>query len=290
MTKKKIAVVGLGMIGGSLALALREAFGDAIELCAIDLDADMLSTAANMQMVDWTTLSIEEGAAWAEIIFLCTPVLQIPQIVSALAPHLKEGAILSDVGSTKKVIAEQIKASLPAHAEYVAGHPMAGRESSGLLAADKDLFREKSYIFLPEYTKDVQALKTIERLIDGTGAKITHMSADAHDRCAAVISHVPHVAAAALVNLLEGVDAESVKLAGGGFKDTTRIASSNADMWSDICMTNGPEISETLEDLKKLLDDVIHAIKQQDRTELHGFFSRAKERRDRLISGSHVTN
>lgn len=290
MTKKRIAVIGFGMIGASLALALKEAFGNSIEIGAIDLDQEMLQEAERQKMAEWTSSALEECGARAEIFFLCTPVLQIPQIVAALIPHLKKGAILSDVGSSKKIVAEQISAMLPEHVQYVAGHPMAGRESSGLHAADKNLFRGKKYIFLPEYTKEPQALRVIEELIAGTGATLTHMEATAHDRCAAVISHVPHVAAAALVNLLEGVEEESLKLAGGGFKDTTRIASSNADMWSDICMTNSQEISKSLETLKKMLDGVINAIKHQDRAELHGFFSRAKQRRDKLISGSHVTN
>ncbi|WP_346354975.1 prephenate dehydrogenase [Azotosporobacter soli] len=290
MNAQKIAVVGLGLIGGSLALALRDAYQSSIELCGVDQREEDLNAAINRQILNWGTASIAEAAAWADIIFLCTPVLQIPVLVSMMAPHLKPGTIISDVGSTKQLISFQIRSLLPEHADYVAGHPMAGRESSGFCAADKNLFRGKKYILLPEYTRQPESLVVIENLLSVLGADIAYMDAITHDKCAAIISHVPHVAAAALVNLLEDGETETAKLAGGGFKDTTRIASSNADMWSDICLTNGEAIVDSLENLKQKLDDMIYAIQRQDRNEIHQFFSNAKQKRDQLVSESLLTN
>ncbi len=290
MNAQKIAVVGLGLIGGSLALALRDAYHNSIELCGVDQREADVAEAIKRRILDWGTASVVEAAAWADIIFLCTPVLQIPVLVSMMVPHLRPGTIISDVGSTKQLIAAQIRSLLPDHADYVAGHPMAGRESSGFCAGDKNLFRGKKYILLPEYTRQQDALLVIEKLLNVLGADIVYMDAVTHDKCAAVISHVPHVAAAALVNLLEDGETETAKLAGGGFKDTTRIASSNADMWSDICLTNGEAIIDSLEILKQKLDDMIYAIQRQDRDEIHQFFSNAKQKRDQLVNESLLTN
>lgn len=285
MSRMHISIIGLGLIGGSLGLALKAACGDKIFITAIDGQAASGTEAVACGAADVAEIDMTVGVAEADIIFLCTPVLQLGPIAAAIMPYVKPGAIISDVGSTKTFVADAIRAVLRADVDYVSGHPMAGREQSGIRAADKNLFHDKWYILLPEASTSEEAVKTIARLVSYTGARITTMGLAEHDQCAAAISHIPHVAAAALVNLLGvygGCD-DNLKLAGGGFRDTTRIASSNADMWADICVTNPAAINEGLKQLQGILTQVIAQIETDDRAALHEFFSAAKKRRDWLL-------
>lgn len=288
--RKHITIIGLGLIGGSLGLALKDAYGDEIVITGIDKDTNTMSEAALSGAVDKIAGSLAEGVSRAEIIYLCTPVLQIVSIVKQILPFLKPGTIITDVGSTKKYIWEALKELIPKEITYIGGHPMTGREKSGFAAADKDLFRNKWYIVILNKTVSEKEIHEVCMLAEATGAMVTVMDAEIHDRCAAVISHVPHVTAAAMVNLLDLYPEkdESLKLAAGGFRDTTRIASSNADMWADICITNPKAIAESLRNLQGLLGEIIEAIESSDREFIHDFFAAAKHKRDKLLPA--VTN
>jgi len=286
MKVKHITIVGLGLIGGSLGLAFKNRGGDKVIVTGIDHDQYTLHKAIEDGAVDFSTNDLIKGVANADIIFLCTPVLQIVPIVEKMLPYLKKGVILTDVGSTKGFLAERLSVILPAGIHYVSGHPMTGGEQSGIGAAKKDLFKDKWYIIVPEGSTCPEAIATICQVLSWTEAKLTTMDIAAHDQCAAIISHVPHVAAAALVNLLAlypGLE-DNFKLVGGGFRDTTRIASSNADMWADICLTNAQPIADSLLHLQALLADVIQSVKKGDRQALHHFFRKAKIRRDAFIT------
>lgn len=285
MTVKNITIIGLGLIGGSLGLSFKEGAGTGVVVTGVDDDPYTLSKAIGCGAVDYSTNNLAEGVQQADVIFLCTPVLQIVSIVEKILPYLKPGVILTDVGSTKSFLGEKITALLPTTVHYVSGHPMTGAEQSGIMAAKKDLFRDKWYILVPEASTDVVAIETIAGILAWTGARLTMMDLTDHDQCAAIISHVPHVAAAALVNLLALYPnlEDSFKLVGGGFRDTTRIASSNADMWADICLTNKEPIIDSLVNLQSLLGEVIQGIKKDDRQAIHHFFKRGKIRRDALI-------
>ncbi|VBB08722.1 prephenate dehydrogenase [Lucifera butyrica] len=290
MSSLQIVIVGIGMIGGSLGLALKEAWGEEVRVTGVDNDQAALATALSTGAIDAALSLLDEKIAAADVVFLCTPVLQMTGLVKKMAPFLKAGTILTDVGSTKKRLNEQIVAMLPAYIEYIGGHPMAGREKSGITAADKNLFRNKGYILIREQNTSIRALERVRQLIQKTGAIIYLMNADEHDHCAAVISHVPHVAAAALVNLLHCYPEPDTisKLAGGGFQDTTRIASSNADMWADICLTNGAAIIDGLEKMQLIVNQVIEDIRQQKRPALHNYFCLAKQRRDELLKKAQL--
>ncbi|WP_378956425.1 prephenate dehydrogenase [Pelosinus sp. sgz500959] len=293
MNVKHITIIGLGLIGGSLGLDFKEIGGSQVVVTGIDRDHETLVKAVGCNAVDYSTSDLVEGVKNADIIFLCTPVLQILPIVEKIVPHLKEGTILTDVGSTKGFLAQEIRKILPRGIEYVSGHPMTGREQSGIWAAKRDLFKDKWYILVPEASTSLEAVEEICQVLTWTSARLTTMNIADHEQCGAVISHVPHVAAAALVNLLEMYPdlEDNFKLVGGGFRDTTRIASSNADMWADICLTNAQPITDSLIKLRGLLDEVIGAVQQGDRQAIHHFFKRAKNRRDALIqkTDSHTT-
>lgn len=285
MNGKRITIIGLGLIGGSLGLDLKAKGGGQVSVIGVDLDQETLAKAVACGAVDESTSDLAEGVRGADLVFLCTPVLQILPIVKEILPHLKTGAILTDVGSTKDFLAKEITKLLPEGIGYVSGHPMTGREQSGIWAAKCDLFKDKWYIIIPEASTSSEAVQEVCNILSWTGAKLTTMNIVDHEQCGAVISHVPHVAAAALVNLLELYPdlEDNFKLVGGGFRDTTRIASSNADMWADICLTNAQPITDSLVKLRNLLDEVIEAAQQGDRQAIHHFFKRAKSRRDALI-------
>lgn len=285
MRGRRIAIVGVGLIGGSLGLALKAA--GSVDVTGVDRDRAALDVAVGRGAIDRGTTDPAAGAAGADVVFLCTPVLQIPPLVARIAPRLKAGAIVTDVGSTKGFVGDKISRLLPEGVHYVGGHPMAGREKSGIAAADGNLFRGKQYIFTPGAATPPAAVEAVAGLVRGTGAKVTVMDVNCHDDCAAVISHIPHVVAAGLVNLLgrypdkeESLD----KLAGGGFCDTTRIASSDADMWADICLTNTAAVTAGLEELRGLLDGVADAMRRGDRAAVRSFFAAAKTRRDGIIA------
>lgn len=283
---KTLAIIGVGLIGGSLGLCLKKKLGDKIFITGLCRSEESMKKSVELGAVDFASSDIEKVVGNAEIIFLSPPVLQIVPMVKKILPYLKSGTILTDAGSTKKFISEELKKILPNDIYYIGGHPMTGREKSGVTAASADLFKDKVYVIIDDTDILPDAYEKLLQLLRLTEAKFTMLDIERHDRCASIISHVPHVTAAALVNLLNRAGSDlyfCLKLIGGGFKDTTRIASSNADMWADICMTNAAEISKNLRDMQKILDEVITAIDNRDRDFVHDYFSKSKERRDEIL-------
>ena len=282
----KLAIIGVGLIGGSLGLCLKDKLGEKIFITGLCRTEKSMQKAMELGAVDFASADIEKVVRDAEIIFLSPPVLQIVPMVKKILPYLKPETIITDAGSTKKFIWQELKKILPPNIYYIAGHPMTGREKSGVIAANKDLFRNKVYVIVENTDAPPEAHEKLMKILRLTEANFTNLDIEKHDRCASLISHVPHVTAAALVTLLNnaGGDLNScLKLIGGGFKDTTRIASSNADMWADICMTNSEAIANNLRDLKKILDGVIISIENHDRQAVHDYFAKSKERRDEIL-------
>lgn len=286
MNETKLAIIGVGLIGGSLGLALKDALGEDIHITGLCRTETSMCAAMACGAVDFASSDLKEVVGEADIVYLSPPVLQIVPMVERILPYLKDGAILTDAGSTKGYIYEALHRILPPHVYYVPGHPMTGREKSGVEAATKDLFVGKAYVIIDDASVPQEAKERLMALLRHTRANFTTLDLAQHDRCAAVISHVPHLAAAALVTLLNrsGDDLDScLKLIGGGFKDTTRIASSNADMWADICMTNGVPIADSLRELQAILGEVITAVERGDRQAVHDYFAASKERRDGIL-------
>ena len=286
MSRINLAVIGVGLIGGSLGLCLKNKLGDAIHITGLCRTEESMRRAVEMGAVDEATANIAAVVGDADIVFLSPPVLQIVPMVERILPFLKPGTILTDAGSTKGFLCEALKKILPPSIYYIAGHPMTGREKSGVTAATKDLFVHKAYVIIDDPTVPQEVKERLMAVLRLTGANFTTLDLAQHDRCAAVISHVPHLAAAALVTLLNrsGDDLDScLKLIGGGFKDTTRIASSNADMWADICMTNGKPIADSLRQLQTILGEVITAVEAGDRQAVHDYFAASKKRRDGIL-------
>ncbi len=286
MEQMKLAIIGVGLIGGSLGLCLKDKLGDKIFITGLCRSEASMRRSMELGAVDLATSDLAAVVSDADIIYLSPPVLQIVPMVKKILPFLKSGAILTDAGSTKQFIWQELKKILPPDIYYVAGHPMTGREKSGVEAADKNLFKGKAYVIAEDTGAPPEAKEKLMNVLRLTEANFLEIEIAKHDRCASIISHVPHLTAAALVTLLNdaGDDLDScLKLVGGGFKDTTRIASSNADMWADICMTNGEAISAHLRDLQGILGKVIEAIDAHDRQAVHDYFSKSKARRDKIL-------
>lgn len=286
MAKLNLAIIGVGLIGGSLGLCLKDKMGDDIHITGMCRTQQSMDDAMKLGAVDFASSDIEAVVKEAEIVFLSTPVLQMLPMVKKLLPYLKPGTIITDAGSTKQYVWNGLKEILPSDIYYIAGHPMTGREMSGVTAAKKDLFVNKCYVIVEDTGAPKEALAKVCDMVRLTGANLTTLDIAKHDRCASVISHIPHVAAAALVTLLNrshGDKEACLKLAGGGFKDTTRIASSNADMWADICMTNKDAIANHLKLLQGILSEVVQAIESGDRQAVHDYFAESKKRRDSIL-------
>ena len=236
--------------------------------------------------MDFASADLKKVVEDADIIFLSPPVLQIVPMVEKILPYLKSGTILTDAGSTKNFVFQEMKKILPENIFYIPGHPMTGREKSGVEAASSKLFQNKAYVIIQDKNIPAEIYEKLMQILKLTDAKFIELEIEKHDRCASIISHVPHVAAAALVTLLNNSadDLEScLKLIGGGFKDTTRIASSNADMWADICMTNSDAISKNLRELQNILGEVITSIENHDRQKIYNYFANSKARRDEIL-------
>lgn len=281
-----LAIIGVGLIGGSFGLAVKEKLRERVHITGLCRSRSSIEAALRRGAVDEASADAASAVRGADIVYLSTPVLQMVPMVETIRPFLKKGAVVTDAGSTKEYLWNEIPPRLPEGVYYVSGHPMTGKEKSGVEAADKDLFRHKCYVLMEETTAPPEIYQRVADLIKLTGANLTTLDVKRHDRCAAVISHVPHVTAAALVTLLDrsgGDLSAALKLAGGGFKDTTRIASSNADMWADICLTNSAAIAEYLRRLTVILEEVVDAVEAGDRAALYDYFTAAKERRDRIL-------
>ena len=273
MSRTKLAVIGVGLIGGSLGLCLKDALGDDIYITGLCRSEKSMQKALQLGAVDEASADLAPVVGGAEIVYLSPPVLQIVPMVKRILPYLKPGTILTDAGSTKGYVYDALHEILPPSVFYVPGHPMAGREKSGVEAATKDLFAGKAYVIIddPSVPRDVK--ERLMNILVHTRANFTTLDLARHDRCAA----------GTLLNR-SGDDLDAcLKLIGGGFKDTTRIASSNADMWADICMTNKRPIVDALRELQDILSEVATAIEAEDRQAVHDYFTASKERRDEIL-------
>jgi prephenate dehydrogenase len=240
------AIVGTGLIGGSLGLALKNT-GAVKRVVGCAGHPATAIEAVRMGAIDQAFNTTEEAVKDADIVFLATPVKSVLAEARKALGVMKPGAILTDTASVKAGIVKDLdQASAKARVRYIGGHPMAGSELSGIAAATKDLFKNAAYILTPTELTDPEALQGIHNLLQTIGARVFTLHPETHDRVVAAISHLPHVVSASLVNVAsaeQGEFANIFKLAAGGFYDMTRIAGSSPDLWVDICMENRDAIT-----------------------------------------------
>ena len=272
----RIFIIGLGLIGGSLGLALR---GTPLvgKVTGMDSDSETVQRALQIGAID-EALSLVEGAAEADVIIICTPLNSYANIIAEIKPWLKPNCIVTDVGSTKQPVMQTFKA-LPDHVWSVGGHPMAGAEIKGINGADRYLFENAVYVLTPADNIPREQLDFLGQLLSATGACIKIMPAPLHDELVATVSHIPHLSAVALVKLTDGRE-EDLMLAAGGFRDTTRIASSTPELWEDILFSNRDILLDKLDRFMDELNEIKLALQSGNTAAIHDKLSRAKEIRD----------
>jgi prephenate dehydrogenase len=285
----QLAIVGVGLIGGSVALALKQA-GQVGTVTGTGRELDKLAEAIKLDVIDQAT-SLEEAVGTADVVVLATPVGQFPRIMQAIVPHLKADAIITDAGSTKGDVVATARAHLGKHLpRFVPAHPIAGAEKSGVKAARADLFTGKHVVLTPLPETSPDAIEIVERLWQTCGAKVSQMTPLMHDQVFAAVSHLPHLLAFALVaELANRSNAEQLfGYAAGGFRDFTRIAASSPEMWRDISLANKQPL---LKELKAYQDQIAYLaaiLEQGDGVALEILFQRASIARNNWnkISGN----
>lgn len=279
----RLAVVGVGLIGGSLALALKEA-GAVGEVVGIDPQSENLRSALELGIVD--RAAGPEGVAAADVVFLSTPVLALAEAMKSLAPHLTPGTVVTDGGSVKGKVVSELKPLLPRGIRFVPGHPIAGTEKSGAGAAFATLFRGRRCILTPTAATDPQALTLVRRIWQAAGSEVVLMEVEKHDRILAAISHLPHMVAYSLVNAVGSDDRYEENIlaySAGGFRDFTRIASSDPTMWRDIALANREAVLEMMERFELFFAELKEDVRSGDGGRLYEFFLRSKESRDAIL-------
>jgi prephenate dehydrogenase len=237
---KSVAVIGTGLIGGSLALALRRA-GAVTTIIGYDRDGQSLERALSLGVIDTAADSASEAAKGAELVVVAVPVRSIGPVLHDVALALDRGAVVTDAGSTKVEVVRQAEAELrDLYPRFVPGHPIAGREASGVESAAADLFRSARVVLTPDARTDRDAIELVSGCWEAAGARTATMPAETHDRIFAAVSHLPHILSFALVSEIAARPdaAELLGFAAGGFRDFTRIAGSSPEMWRDIALQN----------------------------------------------------
>ena len=280
----KLCIIGVGLIGGSLARALRAA-GHVREVSGYGRSIANLQLAVELGVIDRVEVSLADAARLADVIVLAVPVGGMAEILQQLAPLLTDQVIVTDVGSVKGAVVAAARAALGARfPHFVPGHPIAGREQSGVAASVPDLFRHRRVILTPGTETDSTALARVRTMWEATGAETIELTAEDHDRILSVSSHLPQMLATCLMDMVVRHDDHRAILdcAAGGFRDVTRIAGSDPVMWRDICLTNRDAMVNALRQYHVELRDLISAVEKGDGEWLLDTFTRAKHARDGL--------
>lgn len=274
----KLALIGVGLIGGSFARALRAA-GEVDVVVGFDCQPASLKRALDLGVIDQSAESAVRAVEHADLVMIATPVGSMKDVLQAIAARLDPSAIVTDVGSTKASVIEAARHQLgSAFERFVPGHPIAGREHSGVEYSDVELFKGKLFISTPVERTGAEAVRQVEALWRSVGCRTDRMTPEEHDNVFAAVSHLPHLLAFALVaQIAADVDAaQKFALAGAGFRDFTRIAASSPAMWSDVCVANHSALSDELKQHRNLLEELQRAIDECDREALQSVFTRAR--------------
>jgi len=287
MLIRRLAVIGVGLIGGSLVRALRTA-GEVGEVVGCGRGKPNLERALELGVIDRYTHQIEEAVQDADLVFLAVPLGAMGHAFKSMCGHLQPDAVITDGGSAKACVVEACRdafGELPPG--FVPGHPIAGTEQSGVEASFAELYQNRRIILTPTGSTSPDALEKVESMWKLCGAEVTQMTVEHHDEVLAATSHLPHMLAFSLVDTLSRMkeNDEIFRYAAGGFRDFTRIASSNPVMWRDICIANKKALGEVLEYYIEEMKELADAVSRGDADGLQEIFSRAKAARDRYIDG-----
>lgn len=279
---QKIAVLGVGLIGGSLAMVCKQK-GLAKLIVGYGRRPGNLKKAVKLGIIDRFFQDLHETVKGADLIVMATPVGQFEALASEMAPALSKEAIVTDVGSVKGGLVTRLERLLPNGSRFVGAHPIAGKEKTGVEAASATLFVGAQCILTPTERTNPSALESVKALWEATGSKLVLMDPVQHDQVLAAVSHLPHLAAYALVNTVLETKVqgqEVLPFSAGGFRDFTRIAASSPEMWRDICLLNRDPILGMIEAYEKTVARLKQLIRQGDGKGLEAEFKRARQARD----------
>ncbi len=296
---KTITIIGVGLIGGSIGLALRRrakspAFGginSKQRVIGVGRHKNKLVKAKKLGAVDEWTTNFEKGVRDADLVVLATPVKTIVPIIKKILPHLKPEAIITDVGSVKSPIVSGFEKLFPLvprpsslSPAFIGGHPLAGSEKSGIDYAQSNLFRGAVCFLTPTKRTSLNALETVHKFWELLGAKVLILSPGLHDRLLARSSHLPHLLAAGLLNLIsENRSKYSSEVLGPSFRDLTRIASSEPQIWTEISLSNRKEVITALSQFRNILLEIENLLRKRDKKRLKNFFQKAKDYRKKIF-------
>lgn len=275
---RKVTFLGLGLIGGSLAKAMRQN-RLAKEIVGLSQSQQTLSTALKEGIIDQGYHDVAKAVANADLVVLAAPVGVIATMLSSMGPHLRRGCIVTDVGSSKQLIVTAAHKYLPDHVFFVGSHPLAGSEKTGVAYANADLFQNTTCLMTPTDATHRVAKERVKLLWSKVGSHVKFVSPDEHDKILGYVSHLPHLIAYAL---METIPSEFLPYAAQGLKDTTRIAGSSNQMWTDIALSNKKNLIKSIDEVAKNLSLIRKAISTDDQKTLLNVFKNAKAKRDSL--------
>ncbi|MBP1041734.1 prephenate dehydrogenase [Vagococcus sp. BWB3-3] len=284
-TFRRVLIVGTGLIGGSLCLSIKKECPQAI-LVGMDANESSLEEALKVRAIDEIGTDFVAEVLKADLLLLCTPVKQTLSFLKEVDKlSLMRPLVISDVGSTKGEIMGLAETLTNDQLSFIGGHPMAGSHKSGFIAADVDLFENAYYVLTPSSTVSAETVDRLQALLKGTRGKFVEMTAAEHDQITGVVSHLPHIIASALVKHNQVLVKQlpmTKKLAAGGFRDITRIASSDPAMWTDILLSNQEVLVAEMKDWQKQMADILNWLERADKQTIFDFFASAKNARDAL--------
>ncbi len=280
---QKMTILGVGLLGGSLALACKKR-GLVGEICGVGRGRANLDKALALGAVDTVARDPADGARGADLVVLATPVGSFVPLVKTIARVLRPGVIVTDVGSVKGDLVREMEDLMPPGARFVGGHPIAGSERFGVEAASPSLFEGAQCVLTPTSRTDGQACARVKTLWEEVGSLVVEMDPGAHDRVFAAVSHLPHVVAYALVEAVLGRPGgeQLGAFAAGGFRDVTRVASSHPELWRDICLRNREALLQEMEGFQAALGRLRAAIAERDGEDLFRRFEAARREREKL--------
>jgi prephenate dehydrogenase len=289
---RKITIVGVGLLGGSVGLAVRRQ-GLAGEVAGYVRSEKGVADCEKFGATDYATTDLLAAVSQADLVILCTPLAQMRLLVEQFLPALKPGAIVTDVGSVKADVVRELETLIKkSGAHFIGSHPMAGGEKTGVAAARANLFEKAICVLTPGKKSAAGAVRKLERFWKSLGARILKLDAAQHDELVARSSHLPHVVAAALAGLVLDPrrPAQQAALCATGFRDTTRIASGSPEMWRDITLANRKNIARSVDAYLAELKKFQTAVKASDAKAVEKFFVTAKNRRDQWFAQSTLTS
>ena len=293
MIYQRVALIGLGLIAGSMSLAIRRG-GLAGETVGTARSAQTRDTAREIGLCDRIVDTVAEAVAGADLVVLCVPVGAMAAVAAEIGPHLAPGATVTDVGSVKQAVIDAVGPHLPEGVHFVPGHPIAGTEHSGPRAGFPELFVSRWTLLTPLEGGDPEAEGKLRALWEGMGSFVESMDANHHDLVLAVTSHAPHLIAYTMVGVADDLrrvtDSEVIKYSAAGFRDFTRIAASDPTMWRDVFLSNKDATLEILGRFTEELFALQRAIRTGDGEHLHSFFTRTREIRRGIIEAGQDTD